>query len=237
MEKKRISQFFLTAVSMITLFVFNLTSLNLIGCGADEPETGSETEQLTDEEQKKMLRFVEYVLFPTTPYIDKSWVEIVPEDEVAEKIIDFATETEAIRRVYTEVYNAFNAGDVGDVLSHFSNIGFELRAPDEFGVIQDIFSKVKMRSGWLEGLAIKVRAGQIWWGPDSMLSEIYIRPQNVRAPYPEASAIGPNGIAGLGGGPTYIYLTKQGGKWSIHQLSMRTSPPSKYFNDLKYKAP
>lgn len=217
MNKKEISVFFTSAVLIMALITIGFVGLNLIGCGSDAAETGSGAKQLTQEEQKDIARFVEYVFFPTSPYVDKSWVEVVPEEEVAEKLIDFATETAAIQQVYTEVYNAAKAGDTRTVLANFSPRGFEFRLGD-----LKTISKLTMKSYWLED------RGGGGLGLSPILSEFYIRPKNVHAPYTEASA-NRTGI--------YIYLTKQAGKWSIHQLAINTPPPSKYFTDLKYKVP
>ena len=218
MNKKKIAVLFRKQGSRILLLVSLFANLNLISCGADESETDDEIKQLTAEEQKDLVRFVEYVFFSTAPYVDKSWVETdVPEDELAEQFIDFATETAAIQQVYTEVYNAAKAGDTRAVLAHFSSHGFEFRS----GVFKTYYSKVRMKSSWLE-------KGGGGLGLSPILSEFYIRPASVHAPYLEASANRP-GI--------YIYLTKQVNKWSIHQLSIHAPPPSKYFSDLQYKAP
>ena len=217
MSEKETSVFFVKIVQMIILFTIGFVGLNLTGCGGDETETGDGTKQLTVEEQKDIARFVEYVFFPTSPYVDKSWVETdVPEDELASNPIDFAAETAAIQQVYTEVYNAANAGNSRAVLAHFSTRGFEFR----WGQFKT-FSKATMQAYWLED-----RSGS-GLGSSPILSEFYIRPANVQVPYPEASA---NRVG------IKIYLTKQGGKWSIHQLAIYAAP-SKYFSDLKYKAP
>ena len=110
MNQKEISVFFVSAVLIMVLIATGFVSLNLMGCGADEAETGEGIKKLTGEEQKDLARFVEYVFFPTSPYVDKSWVEIVPEEEVAKGTpIDFPTETAAIQQVYTKVYSAWNA--------------------------------------------------------------------------------------------------------------------------------
>lgn len=218
MNKQKISVFFVNVILIMFLTVVGFAGLNLIGCGTDETETNGGTKQLTQEEQKDIARFVEYVFFPTSPYVDKSWVETdVPEDEVAEKLIDFATETAAIQRIYTNVYNAANAGDTNAVLANFSSRGFEFRLGD-----LKTISKLTMKSYWLED------RGGSGLGGSPVLSEFYIRPAYVYAPYPEASANRPG---------VYIYLTKQVGKWSIHQLAINAPRPSKYFTDLKYKAP
>ena len=108
MNEKEISVFFTSVVLIMVLITIGFVGLNLIGCGGDEAETDGGTNQLTVEEQKDLARFVEYVFFPTSPYVDKSWVETdVPEEELAENPIDFPTETAAIQQIYTEVYNAW----------------------------------------------------------------------------------------------------------------------------------
>lgn len=223
MGKKRVPQHFITVAVIIVLIVLNFICLNLIGCGGDEAETVSETEQFTDEEQRKLLRFVEYVLFPTSPYIDKSWVEIVQEDEVAEKFIDYATETAGIQQTFTEFYNAYNAHDTRAMLATLYAHGIEVQiwGPKRY-------SKATVRS------ALENVKGS--WGPSPMLADFYIRPANVKAPYPEASAYGYNGPGGFGG-ITYLYLIKQGDRWLINQISTGSLSISKYFDDPKYKAP
>ena len=138
MNKKKRSLCFVRAVHVIILLVTGFASLNLISCGADETETDEGTKQLTVEEQKDLARFVEYVFFPTAPYVDKSWVEIVPEEEVAESTpIDFPTETAAIQRIYTEVYNAWEARDFETVASYFypSTIRFVFLCGGELGLV------------------------------------------------------------------------------------------------------
>ena len=220
----------MTAALIIALFAFISSSLNLIGCGADEAETDGRTEQLTDEEQKKLLRFVEYVLFPSTPYIDKSWVEIVPEDEVAENPIDFATETAAIQQTFTEFYNAYNAHDTRAVLATFYSHGIEFRVKDK-----DALGKSTVRTS-IESIFVEARRSGIEsrWGPTPKLTEFYIRRAYVKAPYPEASAYGFNGPDGIQG--TFLYLIKQGDRWLINQISAGGSSIGKYFSDPKYKA-
>ncbi len=237
MSKKGVSRFFMTVGSMIILFAFNFINLNLIGCGTDEAETESETEQLTDEEQKNLIRFVEYVLFPTTPYIDKSWVEIVPEEEVAEgEPIDFAAETAAIQQTFNEFYNAYNINSARAVLDTFWSRGIRF---------QGKLSKATARS-YIETRFVEAKrgGGKAAWGPTPELAAFYIRRAYVQAPYPEASAYGFNGPSVSFDGDvvnpfnaiTYLYLVKQGGRWLINQLST-VSPPQKYFDDPEYEAP
>ena len=52
MNQKEISVFFVSAVLIMVLIATGFVSLNLIGCGSDEAETGGGTNQLTVEEQK-----------------------------------------------------------------------------------------------------------------------------------------------------------------------------------------
>jgi len=104
MNQKKIAVLFRRQGPRILLFINIFASLNLISCGADESETDGGIKQLTQEEQKDLVRFVEYVFFSTAPYVDKSWVETdVPEDEVAENLIDFATETAAIQFILKSI--------------------------------------------------------------------------------------------------------------------------------------
>ena len=250
MNKKKMAVLFGKQAPRILLFVSIFVSLNLISCGADESETDGGIKQLTPEEQKDLARFVEYVFFSTAPYIDKSWVETdVPEDEVAGNPIDFATETAAIQQVYTEFYNAYNAGDTGAVLAYFYAHGLEFQRRCVDRVIVRAISKVTMRA-CLDAKCEEQDAratGAGAWGPTSLLTEFYIRPQNVRAPWAEASAKGFNSISGTTHSPgvTCLYLIKQGDKWFINQLvtdyhipDYKNQPPiSKYFNDSRYKAP
>lgn len=242
MNKKKLSLFFVRAVPVIILLATGFASLNLISCGADEAETDEGTKQLTAEEQKDLARFVEYVFFPTSPYVDKSWVETgVPEDEVAEKLIDFATETAAIQQVYTEFYNAWNAGDIDTVLANLHPYGFKFHIASGNHVRLNALSKVSVKS-YLE---FEVIRGTNSWGPTPLLTEFYIRRGNVSTPWSAASAKGFNSIYERPDFPgvTYVYLVKKKNKWSINQLATNRSPYKgkppirQYFDDPKYKAP
>ena len=223
--------FFLRAGSVITLFAIGFVILNLIGCGADEAETEEEEKkQLTAEEQKHLARFVEYVFFPTSPYVDKSWVETdVPEEEVAEaEPIDFPKETAAIQQIYTEVYNAWEAADFETVSTYFypSTIRFVFICGGELGpVFLTLLSKYSLRNprnvcngGWAK------------LSSTPLLTDFYIRRKNIQAPWPEASAKTPD--------DTYIYLTKRGDRWYLNELVVADKKRTrKYFDDPRYKAP
>ena len=227
--------FFLRAVSVITLFTISFASLNLIGCGADEAETEEEKKQLTAEEQKHLARFVEYVFFPTSPYVDKSWVETdVPEEEVAENPIDFPKETEAIQQIYTEVYNAWEAADFETVATYFypSTIRFVFLCGGELGK----FPRRLLSTYSLRNPRNVCNGGWAKLSSTPLLTDFYIRRKNIQAPWPEASAKTAD--------KTYIYLTKRADGWYMNELVVTGNHTStdrgdtrKYFDDPKYKAP
>lgn len=252
MNHKKIAGGFGKQARRILLFVSIFASLNLISCGTDESETDGGIKQLTPEEQKDLARFVEYVLFSTAPYIDKSWIETdVPEDEVATDSIDFETETAAIQQVYTEFYNAYNQREMNALLTNVHPGG------NEFNF--SCGNKNHNRRS-LSKSNLKATIHHFWhsweapctgcqWGPTPTLTEFYIRPKNAQVPYPEASVKGFNSLCGISKipGETYIYLIKKENKWLINQLvssaphaaTLHKGKPliSKYFNDPKYKAP
>ena len=230
MNKKTLSLCFVRAVPVIILLVTGFASLNLISCGADETETDGGTNQLTAEEQKHLARFVEYVFFPTSPYVDKSWVETgVPEDEVAESTpIDFPTETAAIQQVYTEVYNAWEARDFETVASYFypSTIRFVFLCGGELGLVpRKLLSTVSLRNPYNV-----CNGGFSPLSSTSLLTEFYIRRKNVQIPWREASAKTADN--------TYIYLTKQADRWHMNELVVTGKwDTRKYFDDPIHKAP
>ena len=247
MRKKERFVFFLRTVQVIILFAIGFASLNLIGCGADDTETDEGTTQPTNEEERHLARFVEYVFFPTSPYIDKSWVETgVPEEEVAEGPIDFAAETAAIQQVYTEVYNAWEARDFETVAAYFypSTIRFVfLCAADEFELgrafPRRLLSTYSLRRPWnvCGGAQAKDDRNPLFpLSSTPLLTEFYIRRKNVRVPWREASAKTAD--------KTYIYLTKRADTWQMNELVVTNNHSStdrgdtrKYFEDPKYKAP
>ena len=216
-----------------------------MGCDANETETDDGTNQLTGEEQKDLARFVEYVLFPSSPYVDKSWVETdVPEDEVIENPIDWATETAAIQQVYTEVYNAWEARDFDTAATHFYpstiRVVFLCRSPGDRADPRRLLSTDSLRKPWnLCGGAQEKGDPLLPLSSNSLLTEFYIRRKNVRVPWPEASAKTAD--------KTYIYLTKRGDRWFMNELVVTKTPSGKvitdkndtreYFDDLRYKAP
>ena len=236
MRKKERFVFFLRTVQVIILFAV-FASLNLIGCGADDTETDEGTTQPTNEEERHLARFVEYVFFPTSPYIDKSWVETgVPEEEVAEVPIDFPRETAAIQQVYTEVYNAWEARDFETVAAYFypSTIRFVFLCGGELGgVPRRLLSTYSLRRPWnvCGGAQVKEGPNPLFrLSSTPLLTEFYIRRKNVRVPWREASAKTAD--------ETYIYLTKRADTWQMNELVVTGKwDTRKYFDDPKYKAP
>lgn len=205
---------------------------------------------VSDEESKERLRFAEFILFPTAPYVDKSYIEEVPEDEIAFSEIDFETEIAAIQQVYNDFYNAYNDKDMSGIskilyTGPHIDIGFYLKKCDEFTNRATNWTTVNtiITASWSTAPCPQK------WGPNPTLKEFYIRPKNINAPWDEASAKGFNCWGGTTDRPgeTYLYLVKIKNKWLIYQLASlspedaaiyRGKPPlPKYFNDSKYKTP
>ena len=74
----------------MTLLLSITVSICLLSCGDVDLD-------IDQEQTEEPLKFIEFVLFPTAPYIDKSYVEKVPEEEVVVGQIDFDAEKEEIR--------------------------------------------------------------------------------------------------------------------------------------------
>ena len=214
---------------------------------------------LSDEETTDRIRFAEFFFFPTAPYINKSYIEEVPADEVASLEIDYEAEKAAIQQVYSEFYRAFNDRDMSSlrkIMYTGVNIEFGLYILGSDGISEEPFhaSHWNTIGGMLEGLwsEVPLPGGapfNLFWGPNSTLSEFYIRPKNVNALWDEASAKGLNCWGGNieQPGETYIYFVKIKGEWLIYQLASLSAeiapkydgkpPIDKYFNDTKYKTP
>ena len=233
MNKKEISLFFVRAVPVIILLATGFASLNLISCGADETETGGGTKQLTTEEQKDLARFVEYVFFPTSPYVDKSWIETgVPEAELASNPIDFPTETAAIQRIYTEVYNAWEARDFETVASYFYPSTIRCVFICSGGELAEGFARRVLSKASIRNPYNVCNGGFFKLSSTPELTEFYIRRENIQYPRPEASAKTADNA--------YIYLTKRGDRWFMNELVSADNDKNDtrlYFDDPKYKAP
>ncbi|MYK18332.1 hypothetical protein F4055_09240, partial [Candidatus Poribacteria bacterium] len=90
----------------MTVLLTIAVSVCLLNCG-DEIDFDFDQERT-----EEPLKFIEFVLFPTAPYIDKSYIEKIPEDEVAFRNIDFESEIEAIQEVYRTFTKAYLSKDM-----------------------------------------------------------------------------------------------------------------------------
>lgn len=203
---------------------------------------------IDQEQTEEPLRFIEYVLFPTAPYLDKSYIEItVPEEELAVGHIDFEAEKQAIQQVYSAFITAYVEEDMRalrEILDISTGIewGTDITG-NVYGwnnvktYIEINWSISHCRSGRTKGLMEDWVLADYNW----VLTDFYIRPENVKAPWPEASATGhmfyyhpdmPLELEACYVEISRFYFTKKSGKWRIHQID-----GSKYFTDDKYKAP
>ncbi len=236
MHPNRFLSYATTALLLIVLFV------GILSCG-----------DISDEETTDRIRFTEFVLFPTSPYVDKSYIEQVPADDVAFLEIDFDAEKAAIQQVYNDFYNAYNDRSISTfskILHKGINIdiGFYYKECDEFTNRATNWTTVNtvIQASWI---IPSCPLNDPKWGPNPTLKEFYIRPKNISALWDEASVKGFNCWNGTTDRPgeTYIYLVKINNKWLIYQLASLSpedaaiyngKPPlPKYFNDSKYKAP
>ena len=202
----------------------------LLSCG-DEIDF-----DIDQERTEEPLKFIEFVLFPTAPYIDKSYIEKVPEDEVAFRDIDFEAEIEAIQEVYRAFTKAYLAKDMralSKTLDRAEGIEYGTSTATVYGW-NDV--KIYIEVNW--GLPTFWRECQE--APNWSLTNFYIRPKNVKVPWTEASATG-NMFYYRVDFPLisvcYVdigrfYFTKKSGEWRIHQID-----GAKYFADDKYKVP
>ena len=187
---------------------------------------------LSDEETTDRIRFAEFFFFPTAPYIDKSYIEEVPTDEVASMAIDYETEIAEIQDVYKTFIDSYVAKNM-DVLSET----FDRASSMEYGTTTGIVY------GWVN-ISSYIEAN--WFGPGAAecnseanwkLTDFYYRPKNVKYNYAEVSAKGPM-FYYLVDRPTCFndigtyYFTKRSGKWRIHQID-----GTRYFTDPQYKVP
>ena len=208
------------------LWVITL-SVCLLSCGDVDLD-------IDQEQTEEPLKFIEFVLFPTAPYVDKSYIEKIPEEEVAVGQIDFDAEKEEIQQIYTAFIKAYVEEDMTALKETLDiSTGIEW-GTDTTGVVYG-WNNVRtyIQTNW----SISDCEGD----PNWELTDFYIRPQNVRVPWTEASAKGQTFYydvdAVLIAGSCHndigrFYFTKKSGEWRIHQID-----GSKYFADEKYKAP
>ena len=191
---------------------------------------------IDQEQTEEPLRFIEFVLFPTAPYVDKSYIEKVPEEEVAVRQIDFEAEKQAIQQVYRAFIKAYLEEDMTALTETLDiSTGIEW-GTDTTGIVYGWNNiKIYIQTNWTfqdcEG------------DPNAELTDFYIRPQNVSVPWTEASVKGPmfyykpDVVLEAPDIACYteigrFYFTKKSGKWRIHQID-----GSKYFTDNQHKVP
>ena len=208
---------------IVVLLLITL-SLCLLSCGDVDLD-------LDQEQTEEPLTFIEFVLFPTAPYVDKSYIEKVPEDEVAVKHIDFEADKQAIREVYGAFIKAFVEEDM-TALRETLDIAHGIEFGTTTGIVYGWYNvQVYLQARWLEELVVDCQSDPNW-----KLTDLYIRPKNISAFWTEASVRGPTFYytpdvparcySALG----RFYLTKKSGEWRIHQID-----GSKYFADETYR--
>ena len=208
----------------ITVLLVITLSVCLLSCGDVELD-------IDQEQTEEPLKFIEFVLFPTAPYVDKSYIEKVPEEEVAVRYIDFEAEKKAIQEVYSAFIKAYIAEDMTGLINTLDIAqGFEW-GTNITGVVYGWNNvKVYIQGRWVE---LDCQGDPNW-----ELIDFYIRPENVSVPWVEASAKGsmfyytPDLPSVCYNALGRFYFTKKSGEWRIHQID-----GSKYFTDNKHKVP
>lgn len=224
----------------ITVLLTIAVSVCLLSCG-DEIDFDIDQEQT-----EEPLKFIEFVLFPTAPYIDKSYIEKVPEDEVAFRDIDFEPEIDAIQQVYSNFIKAYIAKDMqtlSKTLDRARGIEYGTSTVTVYGwnnikiYIEVNWGISHCRSGRRKNSSKTWVLADYHW----VLTDFYIRPKNVKVFWAEASATGPmfyyHPDMPLAPNACYVeigrfYFTKKSDEWRIHQID-----GSKYFNDDTYNVP
>jgi hypothetical protein len=210
----------------MTVLLMIAVSVYLLSCGDIDLD-------IDQEQTEEPLRFIEFVLFPTAPYVDKSYIEKVPEEELAIKQIDFEAEKKAIREVYSAFIKAYSEKDM-EALSKTLDLAVGMEYGTATGTVygwNDV--KIYIQANWEK---YDCEGGSNW-----ELIDFYIRPKNVSAFWTEASVKGPMFYYRPGAFDRKLacynaigrfYLTKKEDKWRIHQID-----GTKYFVDNKYKTP
>ena len=220
MYPKRILSLATTMLLLIVVFA------HLLGCGDVDNEIFTER-----------LRFTEFFLFPTAPYINKSYREHVPDEEVAVRENNFELEIAEIQEVYRDFINAYAAEDMSALtrtLDTATSMEWDIPAHDRTSHSRSNARSVQ-QALWGTMIAPPCREIPDWeqW----KLTDFYIRGAYIKRPYMEASAKGlmffPNAHSdGCISELASFYLTKKSTRWRIHQIN-----GSRYFADPKYKVP
>lgn len=213
MEQRKILSLATTTLLLIVVFA------HLTGCGDVEDETVIER-----------LRFTEFFLLPTAPYYRKSYIEQIPDEDVATRQVDFEAKIAAIQEVYTAFIKAYREEDMSALTKTL-----DTSEGMEWGTLTGRSHGWDNIKGFLEAKWIKTDCED----PKDKweLTDFYIRPEHIKAPWEEASATGPMFFQDPGTfacviQPASFYLTNKSNKWQIHQIN-----GSGYFTDPKYKVP
>ena len=215
MEQRKILSLATTTLLLIVVFV------HFLGCGDVEDEAVTER-----------LRFTEFFLLPTAPYYRKSYIEHIPDEEVATRQVDFEAKIAAIQEVYTDFIKAYREEDMSALTKTL-----DTSQGMEWGTLTGRSHGWNNIKGFLEAKWIKTDCEgdpKDEWE----LTDFYIRPEHIKVPWEEASATGPMFFQDPGSfdcviQPASFYLTNKSSKspkWRIHQIN-----GSRYFTDPKYK--
>ncbi|MYE91309.1 hypothetical protein F4X33_20200 [Candidatus Poribacteria bacterium] len=218
MEQRKILSLATTTLLLIVVFA------HLTGCGDVEDETVTER-----------LRFTEFFLLPTAPYYRKSYIEHIPDEEVATRQVNFEAKIAAIQEVYTAFIKAYREEDMSALTKTL-----DTSQGIEWGTLTGTFHGWNNIKGFLEAKWIKTDCKEIQNWENWELTDFYIRPKYIKAPWEEASATGPMFFQATGSfecvtQSASFYLTNKSTKspkWQIHQIN-----GSRYFTDPKYKVP
>lgn len=215
MSENRMISFATTVLLLIGMLSFFLS------CG-----------DLSDEETTDRIRFAEFFFFPTAPYINKSYIEEVPTDEVASSAIDYEAETAAIQNLYKTFINAYVAKDM-EALSETFDRASSMEYGTSTGIVYGwVNIKSYIQANWSGNWAADCNSETNW-----KLTDFYYRPKNVKYDYAETSAKGPMFYYLVDRPHCFneigkYYFTKKSGEWRIHQID-----GSRYFTAPQYKVP
>ncbi len=219
-----------------TILLLIVVSAHLLSCS-----------DVDDEEVTERLQFTEFFLFPTAPYINKSYREHVPDEEVASLEKDFSADIAAIQAVYSAFIKALTEKDRSALQKTFDTAqGAKYAYIDEFGRRSvGGWSSIRafIQANWSHPTwnIERVARDSIWGEPtDWQLTDFYIRGAHIKRPYMEARATGPMFYYDPGHTPSYIaigrfYLTKKTAGKPTHQWRIHQIDGEKYFTDPKYK--
>ena len=187
-----------------------------------------------DEGVAERLRFTEFFLLPTAPYYRKSYIEHVPDEEVATRQVDFEAKIAAIQEVYGAFIKAYREEDMSALTKTL-----DTSQGMEWGTLSGHSHGWNTIKGFLEAkwILTDCETDSKW---EWELTDFYIRPKDIKTPWEEASATGPMLFQDPGSfacviQPASFYLTNKSSKvpkWRIHQIN-----GSRYFTDPKYKVP